>query len=224
MSNKKKQVKNITKNKRSYVAVSVLFTILMLGAGFFLYTAISRSSSSTGAPADHDMSNMVHDTSVPRIAKNEIKDKEDLNQKKMIEVVDVPDEGRGHVDTKVDYMSDPPTSGKHSPHDLNFGFYDQTPPAENYVHNLEHGDIEIHYSSKVKFSDEDMQTLRDLSVIGYKGSGVLVMPNDKIDTPIVVTAWSKELKLQAVDVKSIKQFMYYFIFEGPEKLYPRMSM
>ncbi|KAA9014884.1 DUF3105 domain-containing protein [Niallia endozanthoxylica] len=33
-----------------------------------------------------------------------------------------------------------------------------------------------------------------------------------------MTAWTKMLKLDSVDTKRIKQFIYEFIYEGPEKL------
>jgi hypothetical protein len=203
----KKQVKVTPQTKRSYVPISVLAVILILGAGFLVYTAMSRN---VAAPVEAAATIPV-----------DVKDKEELNQKKMIDVIDVPDEGRGHSEDKQTYKSNPPTSGTHNPNDIEFGFYELAPDPEYYVHNLEHGDIEIHYSTRVKFSDKDMQTLRDLGKMTYKGSGVLIIANDKIDTPIVVTAWTKMLKLQAVDIKSIKQFMYYFMFEGPEKIYPR---
>jgi hypothetical protein len=58
-----------------------------------------------------------------------------------------PDKGRDHVSPPITYDQQPPTSGPHDPAPLNAGVYN-TPQQENHmVHSLEHGAIEIYYTT-----------------------------------------------------------------------------
>lgn len=58
------------------------------------------------------------------------------------------DLGRTHVDigSKVEYNSNPPTSGPHYVNWVKAGFYDSTWDDRNLVHSLEHGYIIISYN------------------------------------------------------------------------------
>lgn len=58
-----------------------------------------------------------------------------------------PNYGRGHVEGKVKYATNPPTSGNHNPTPASDGIYDAggTPQAEKLVHALEHGRIQYQY-------------------------------------------------------------------------------
>lgn len=142
--------------------------------------------------------------------------KEYLDQNVDINVATFSEEGTDHTENKVSYKTFPPTSGNHSENPANYGFYEKTVPFENLVHSLEHGDIVIYYNSSI--SQKELEILRKISSITYEGSGIEVVPNNDIEKPIVLTAWTKMLELDSVDTKQIKQFIYEFIYEGPEKL------
>jgi uncharacterized protein DUF3105 len=60
---------------------------------------------------------------------------------------DLPNFGREHTDSKVQYKSNPPTSGPHNPQYASDGIYDpgNSPGPGNWVHALEHGRIVIQY-------------------------------------------------------------------------------
>lgn len=143
--------------------------------------------------------------------------KETLNQNVDIDVKTFPEEGRVHTENKVSYETFPPTSGDHSQYPADYGFYDKPVPFENLVHSLEHGDIVIYYNNSL-ISQKELENLREISSITYRGSGIEVVPNNEIKKPIVLTAWTKMLELESVDSLQIKQFIYEFIYEGPEKL------
>jgi hypothetical protein len=140
-----------------------------------------------------------------------------LDQHIDLSVQSFPAEGRGHVEGTVTYKTFPPTSGDHNINPATYGYYEVAVPFENLVHSLEHGDIVIYYD-KSKLSEQDINGLKEVSKITHKGSGVEVVPNSDIDKPIVLTAWTKMLKLDGYDEAKIKQFMYEYIYEGPEKL------
>ena len=63
------------------------------------------------------------------------------------ELKDPPNEGPTHVQEKVTYKSNPPTSGNHYPEAAADGIYDagNEPAIENLVHTLEHGRIDFQY-------------------------------------------------------------------------------
>jgi hypothetical protein len=148
---------------------------------------------------------------------NRANSKEFLNQSISLPVQSFPAEGRGHVDGSVTYKTFPPTSGDHNPYPARYGFYEVAVPFENLVHSLEHGDIVIYYD-KSKLSAQEINGLKDISKITHIGSGVEVVPNSDIDKPIVLTAWTKMLKLDKYDEAKIKQFLYDYIYNGPEKV------
>jgi hypothetical protein len=52
-----------------------------------------------------------------------------------------PSEGRSHVGGKVEYKTNPPTSGNHFEIPAADGAYNQAPDAEPLVHSLEHGRV-----------------------------------------------------------------------------------
>ena len=61
-------------------------------------------------------------------------------------------EGRQHVNTldaKVDYKTDPPTSGSHYVVPAVWGIYDRPINQLQSVHNLEHGGVIIQYGDDV---------------------------------------------------------------------------
>ncbi|MDC0706647.1 MULTISPECIES: DUF3105 domain-containing protein [Priestia] len=140
-----------------------------------------------------------------------------LDQNTDIDVKTFPSEGRKHTKEKVTYKTFPPTSGNHNPTPADYGFYKSPVPFENLVHSLEHGDIVIYYNASLLKKNE-LKQLKELSEIIYKGSGIEVVPNSQIKEAVVLTAWTKMLNLQSFNEKKIKQFIYDYIYKGPEKI------
>lgn len=64
----------------------------------------------------------------------------------------VPDLGRGHVplNEKVEYNSNPPTSGKHYEEWVRSGVYSEQKDDGNLVHSLEHGYVIMSYNCDKK--------------------------------------------------------------------------
>jgi hypothetical protein len=56
-----------------------------------------------------------------------------------------PIEGRTHVESKVKYGTNPPTSGNHNPVPAEDKAYGKPPTIEHLVHSLEHGRIIVWY-------------------------------------------------------------------------------
>lgn len=144
----------------------------------------------------------------------------DLNFDASIEVREDEYYEAEHTDEPVQYEMKIPTSGKHSPHDLKFGFYNERPAFEMLVHNLEHGDIIIHYRTTA--SHDQLNILQYLAKFREEGAGVLAVPNDELPEgkELVVTAWTKTMELDSFDERAVAQFIYEHINQGPEKIPP----
>jgi hypothetical protein len=145
-------------------------------------------------------------------------DIESLNYNVPIDVTDDKNYGAGHTDDPVSYEMKIPTSGIHSPHDLKFGFYTEKPAYEKLVHNLEHGDIIIHYRADTESSKLDV--IKYLSHFQKAGAGVLAVPNEDIPEgkEAVLTAWTKTMELTTFDEQKAGKFIYEYINKGPEQI------
>ncbi len=100
----------------------------------------------------------------------------------------VPDEGREHLSegTKVEYASNPPTSGSHWGEPLADGIYDTEKPDEAIVHSLEHGRVWVSY--KPSISKQTKKALEDLL---KKYNGTVLTPRGANDTDIALAAWNR---------------------------------
>ncbi|MCW2544167.1 MAG: hypothetical protein JWM40_1719 [Frankiales bacterium] len=106
------------------------------------------------------------------------------------------------------YPQSPPVGGPHVDRWLACGAYTETLPNENAVHSLEHGAVWITYQP------------------GYQGTGplaaltrlnpeyVLVSPYQGQDSPVIVTAWGLQLKLQSSDDPRIVAFVQRYAGGG----------
>ena len=110
------------------------------------------------------------------------------------------------------YNSNPPTSGEHYIEPASWGVYAETLPDQTLIHNLEHGGIWISYQDK---NDED--TIKTLEDIAKKyDSHIIVTYRPDNDSPIVVAAWGRLLKLDEMDQGQIVNFIARYRFKGPE--------
>jgi hypothetical protein len=130
-----------------------------------------------------------------------------------IEGVQTFDNDTEHVDGPVDYPQSPPTGGPHNPVWLNCGIYDQPVPTENAVHALEHGAVWVTYdASKVK--GDELASLKSQLPSDY----IVLSPYEGLDSPIVMSAWNHQLKLDSADDPRISQFLeeYWRSQNAPE--------
>jgi hypothetical protein len=125
-------------------------------------------------------------------------------------VVEVPVSGRNHVNGHVDYPTSPPAGGNHNPVWQNCGFYTVSLTNEYAVHSLEHGAVWITYTQSVA------QSVKDTLAAKAKTSPYLLVslyPDNP--TPIVVTAWARQLRLEAYDDALVNQFISVYAQKGP---------
>ncbi len=101
-------------------------------------------------------------------------------------------EQRDHVRGAVAYAQTPPAGGKHNATWLNCGIYTQPVPNENAVHDLEHGAVWITYRPGLPAAD-----IARLTAVATGQSYVTLSPYSGLPTPVVVSSWGKQLRLDS---------------------------
>ena len=122
----------------------------------------------------------------------------------------VPVAGANHVNGKVSYPTSPPAGGNHNPVWQNCGFYTVSVTNEFAVHSLEHGAVWITYTASV---DQTVKT--DLAAKAKGSAYVLVSLYPDNPTPIVVTAWARQLRLATYDSALVDKFIDVYGVDGP---------
>jgi hypothetical protein len=126
-----------------------------------------------------------------------------------VETVDVGPGGQ-HTQGVVNYEQRPPAGGEHNPVWQNCGFYEDPIRDENAVHSLEHGAVWIAYSPDLP--QDEVETLRDLA---QNQTYILVSPYEDLPSPVVATAWGKQLQLDSADDPDLERFVGAFR-QGPD--------
>lgn len=117
--------------------------------------------------------------------------------------------GGAHTTEKVDYAETPPVGGEHNAVWLNCGIYDKPVPNEHAVHSLEHGAVWITYQPDL--ATDQVDTLKDLTPQTYG----LLSPFEGMDSPITVSAWGHQLKVDSADDPRIGAFIKEYR-QGPQ--------
>jgi hypothetical protein len=104
------------------------------------------------------------------------------------------DEGHQHIppgSAAPKYHTNPPTSGSHvePPYQQADGAYSEEPLKIDFVHSLEHGRMEIQYSSELP--EEAQLELKGLYDTMY--GGALLFPNDEMPFEVAATTWTNLL-------------------------------
>jgi len=134
-----------------------------------------------------------------------------------------PSEGRTHTAGKVNYKTNPPTSGNHNPTPAPDGIYraGNTPPKENFVHSLEHGRIEFQYKAGAPAADvAKLRALAEEPINDTAGYHMLMFENNtNMPTEFAATAWTKSITCAALTPQAIdamRQFRQAYTDKGPE--------
>lgn len=134
--------------------------------------------------------------------------------------VEQPDKGQKHVAPGTTKYGgpEPPTSGDHTT-PVPWQAYDQEVPDENIIHNLEHGGIYISYRpdlpadqiAKIKglFS-------RPFSNQKFSPSKAVVAPRAANGSPIIMSSWSRNMKLDSFDEAKMMEYYLRNVGKAPE--------
>jgi hypothetical protein len=126
-----------------------------------------------------------------------------------VQTYDVGPAGQ-HTEEDVDYEQSPPVGGEHNPVWQNAGFYEEPVRDENAVHTLEHGAVWIAYSPDLPDDQKD----RIRQIVGEE-TCMLASPYPGLDSPIVASAWGKQLALESADSPDLERFIRAYR-QGPQ--------
>ena len=126
-----------------------------------------------------------------------------------VKVYDVGPGGR-HTEEEVDYERSPPVGGEHDPFWQNAGFYERPVRDENAVHTLEHGAVWIAYSPDLPADQQDR-----IRQIAESQTCVLASPYSGSDSPVVASAWGRQLGLESADRPELERFVRAYR-QGPQ--------
>jgi uncharacterized protein DUF3105 len=99
---------------------------------------------------------------------------------------------RDHIqdpDQKVDYPTNPPTSGRHYELPADDGAYDQAPSDEQLVHTLEHGRMIIWFKPSLT---RDQRANIYALFNEEEGYQMALVPRRNMDAAVAVSIWSRE--------------------------------
>lgn len=150
-------------------------------------------------------------------SQSEFRQQVEQGQPALSQVRSFTSEGLGqHVaqGSSVYFSTDPPTAGAHYPTPFAPGYYDRPQLSGNLVHALEHGNVVIYYDRP---SSEVLQRLESwANRFQDHWAGLIVTPMPGIGEQIILTAWTKELRLAKFDAPSAAAFIDRFRGRGPE--------
>ncbi|NPC44398.1 DUF3105 domain-containing protein [Nocardioides sp. zg-1230] len=107
---------------------------------------------------------------------------------------------RSHTEDDLTYEQDPPAGGAHAPVWLACGVYDEPVREENAVHDLEHGTVWITHDPEL--SEDDRAAL----AAQLPDNGIM-SPRDDLPSPVVVTVWGAQLRLDGADDRRLGLFL-----------------
>lgn len=115
-----------------------------------------------------------------------------------------------HTTTTVTYPQTPPVGGPHNPVWQQCGVYTEPIANEHAVHSLEHGAVWITYQPGLP--PEQVATLQDIT---RRGTHRLLSPYPGIDSPIVLSAWGVQLRVDSPDDPRLMDFILKYE-QGPQ--------
>lgn len=115
-----------------------------------------------------------------------------------------------HVEGTVEYPQTPPVGGNHNQVWLNCGTYADPVPNENAVHAMEHGAVWITYQPTLPADGVDR-----LKALVRGESYTVLSPYEGLPSPIVASAWGKQLKVTSATDPRLREFLREYV-QGPQ--------
>jgi hypothetical protein len=111
-------------------------------------------------------------------------------------------------DAKVEYTSDPPTSGPHQPTPPVAGVRPSAIPKPQQVGLLEGGAVLVQYRP-------DLSTADRRQVEALAGDRIVIAPDPDLHDAVVATAWVYKRSCGSVDTAALQEFIHARRGKGP---------
>ncbi|MEQ4716555.1 DUF3105 domain-containing protein [Nonomuraea sp. B19D2] len=122
-------------------------------------------------------------------------------------------EGGQHVWNAVKYKETPPVGGEHNNYWQMCSIYDKPIHSEHAVHSLEHGAVWITYRPDLPKAQVDK--LKEVATSTGQQDYMLVSPYPGLPSPVVVSSWGHQLKLNDPADPKLSAFIKKFQ-NGPD--------
>lgn len=135
------------------------------------------------------------------------------------EIEEFEEQGANHIpvgEPHEPYSSSPPTSGPHYEVPADTAFFAEQLPPEQFVHNLEHGQIVIWYHP-----DAPAETISAIEgLVDQETQATAAVPYTDIESPyqFVLSAWGALQRCEHVSQKVVNDFRREYQGQGPEQL------
>ena len=116
---------------------------------------------------------------------------------------------RKHTRKPVNYAQTPPVGGPHNPVPQTCGFYSKPVQNEHAVHSMEHGAVWITF--RPDLPKDQVEKIKGLAQKSY----VLASPYPGLPSPVVASAWGKQLKLNSASDPRLERFVNVYR-QGPQ--------
>lgn len=117
---------------------------------------------------------------------------------------------RNHTATQTPYPRTPPVGGDHAPRFINCGAYTDPINTWQAVHSLEHGAVWVTYRPDLPQEQLDALT-KQAAANRYE----LLSPFPWLPSPVVASAWGKQLKLDNAEDPRLPVFLEVHL-QGPQ--------
>ena len=113
---------------------------------------------------------------------------------------------REHTDENVDYPTIPPAGGNHLGIWHTCGIYKVELLDEAAVHSLEHGAVWVTYKPEIA-----KEEIIKLTTMLSSRSKILLSPHPEQISPIVATAWGRQLEIESSNDLRLEKFVDFFV-------------
>jgi hypothetical protein len=117
---------------------------------------------------------------------------------------------RYHTSSRLVYLQNPPTGGDHAPQFINCGIYTNPVNTGEAVHSLEHGAVWVTYRPDLPQQQIDALA-KEAASFRYE----LLSPYPGLPSPVVATAWGKQLKMESATDQRLPVFLQRYS-QGPQ--------
>ena len=173
------------KRKRLGLIVAAVVAVAALAA--VIGVAVSGGDEGGGGGNGGGDSALFPDTEV---AARKVRDLQDAAEAAGCTLSEPKNEGSEHVETKVKYKSNPPTSGNHNPTPAGDGVFEEPAQTEALVHSLEHGRVIFQWGPKAS-----PEVRGALKAVFDEDKAIVVLTQNSTNMPyeVAATAWDKLL-------------------------------
>lgn len=199
------------RRKRLGLIVAAILGVAALAA--VVVVALGGGDEGGGGKGNGSSSSQFPEVEVPA---RKVRDLQEAAEAAGCTLTEPKNEGDDHVETKVKYKSNPPTSGNHNPTPAGDGLKTEPAQAENLVHSLEHGRVIFQFSKSAP-----PRVRGAMKAVFDEDDAIVILTENTTGMPyqVAATAWDKLLACRTYNDRvpdALRAFREENRLKGPE--------